>query len=84
MARPKKESDAPKTPRTPRKKLTKEEMLEKVNADIESKENELAELKEKKKALESEIKVERLDALDKLIAGSGKTLDDIAKMLESE
>ena len=61
--------------------LTPEEELEKLAADIEAAKENLKELEKKKKELEVQIKMNRLAAIDELIAASGKSLDEVKELL---
>lgn len=64
-----------------RKSLTLDEQLEKITIEIENMENSLKEMKKAKKDLEEQIKMARLSELDELITASGKSFDDVKKML---
>lgn len=64
-----------------RKSYTLEEKLEKVIKDIEETEIHLDELKQQKIDLESQVRVKRLEEIDKLISESGKTFEDVMAFL---
>ena len=64
-----------------KKKLTLDEQLTKVTAEIEATEATLTELKATKKALESQIHQQRLSELDELIQEKGLSFDEIKTML---
>ena len=66
------------------KKLTLDEQLAKITTEIENMENSLKELKETKKDLEEQIKMNRLAELDSLITSKGLSFDDIKKLLSNE
>ena len=64
-----------------KKKLTLDEQLAKVTAEIEATEVTLTELKTTKKELESQIHQQRLSELDELIQEKGLSFDEIKTML---
>ena len=64
-----------------KKKLTLDEQLTKVTAEIEVTEATLTELKETKKELEEQIHQQRLSELDELIQEKGLSFDEIKTML---
>ncbi len=57
------------------------EQLERTTSEIEDLEIHLKELKRSKKELEEQIKLNRLSELDKLIAASGKSFEEIKEFL---
>lgn len=61
--------------------LTPEEQLEKLIADIEAAKVNLKEMEKQKKDLEEQIRINRLNELDKLITASGKSIDEIKALL---
>ena len=64
-----------------KKKLTLDEQLTKVTAEIEATEATLKELKTTKKELEEQIHQQRLSELDELIQEKGLSFDEIKEML---
>lgn len=64
-----------------RKNLTLDEQLAKITTEIENMESSIKEMKQAKKDLEDQIKQARLAELDELITASGKSFDDVKKML---
>ena len=64
-----------------KKKLTLDEQLTKVTAEIEATGTTLTELKATKKELESQIHQQRLFELDELIQEKGLSFDEIKEML---
>lgn len=64
-----------------KKKLTLDEQLTKVTAEIESTEATLTELKATKKELELQIHQQRLSELDELIQEKGLSFDELKTML---
>ena len=64
-----------------KKKLTLDEQLAIVTAEIEATETTLTELKATKKELESQIHQQRLSELDELIQEKGLSVDEIKTML---
>ena len=64
-----------------KKKLTLDEQLATVTAEIEITEATLTELKETKKELEEQIHQQRLSELDELIQEKGLSFDEIKTML---
>ena len=64
-----------------KKKLTLDEQLTKVTAEIEATEATLKELKTTKKELEEQIHQQRLSELDELIQEKGLSFDEIKTML---
>lgn len=65
-----------------KKKLTLDEQLAKVTAEIETAEATLTELKATKKELEAQIHQQRLSELDELIQEKGLSFDEIKEMLQ--
>ncbi len=65
-----------------RKSLSLDEQLVKINIEIDKLENSLKELKQSKKTLEEQIKMNKLTELDELISEKGLSLDDVKKLLE--
>lgn len=64
-----------------KKNLTLDEQLEKITSEIENMESSLKELKSVKMELEEQIRMNRLNELDKLISLSGKTFDEVKEFL---
>lgn len=64
-----------------RKSYTLEEKLQMVTTDIENTKLCLQKLETDKKELESQIKQQRLDEIDKLMTQNGKTFDDVMAFL---
>ena len=64
-----------------KKKLTLDEQLAKVTAEIEATEATLIELKATKQELEEQIHQQRLSELDELIQEKGLSFDEIKEML---
>ena len=64
-----------------KKKLTLDEQLTKVTAEIEATETTLTELKATKKELEEQIHQQRLSELDELIQEKGLSFDEIKEIL---
>lgn len=64
-----------------RKSYTLEEKLQNVTNDIENTKMCLQKLEEEKKDLESQIKQQRLEEIDKLMTQNGKTFDDVMAFL---
>lgn len=64
--------------------LTLDEQLEKITKEIENMEASLKELKSTKKDLEEQIRMNRLAELDDLITASGKSIDEIIELLNTE
>lgn len=64
-----------------KKKLTLDEQLTKVTAEIEATEATLTELKAIKKELELQIHQQRLSELDELIQEKGLSFDELKTML---
>ena len=64
-----------------RKSYTLEEKLQNVINDIENTKLCLQKLEEDKKELESQIRQQRLDEIDKLMTQNGKTFDDVMAFL---
>ena len=64
-----------------KKKLTLDEQLAKVTAEIKATEATLTELKTTKKELEEQIHQQRLSELDELIQEKGLSFDEIKEML---
>ena len=64
-----------------KKTYTLEEKLEMVNKDIENTKQCLQKLETEKQELESQIKQNRLEEIDKLMTQNGKTFDDVMAFL---
>ena len=64
-----------------KKKLTLDEQLTKVTAEIKATEATLTELKATKKELEEQIHQQRLSELDELIQEKGLSFDEIKELL---
>lgn len=64
-----------------KKTYTLEEKLQNVTNDIENTKLCLEKLEEEKKDLESQIKQQRLEEIDKLMTQKGKTFDDVMAFL---
>lgn len=64
-----------------RKSLTPEENLERINSLIKENEDTIKTLKAEKVQVEQEIKQKRLAELDALISESGKSFEEIKKLL---
>lgn len=64
-----------------RKSYTLEEKLQNVTNDIENTKQCLEKLETEKKKLESQIKQQKLDEIDKLMVQNGKTFDDVMAFL---
>ena len=64
--------------------LTLDEQLEKVISEIETEEIKLKELKNTKKALEEQIKSNRIKELDEFISSRGLSIEDVKELLEKE
>lgn len=64
-----------------KKKLTLDEQLAKVTAEIKATEATLTELKATKKELEEQIHQQRLSELDELIQEKGLSFDEIKEIL---
>ena len=64
-----------------KKKLTLDEQLAKVTAEIHATEATLTELKATKKELEEQIHQQRLSELDELIQEKGLSFDELKEML---
>ena len=64
-----------------KKKLTLDEQLTKVTAEIEATEATLTELNTTKKELEEQIHQQRLSELDELIQEKGLSFDEIKEIL---
>ena len=58
-----------------------DEQLKKVIQEIENLESTLKELKQTKKELEEQIHINHLSELDEMIKASGKSFDDVKKLL---
>lgn len=61
--------------------LTLEEQLEAVNNEIAACEEQIKELKHKRKEIDKQIKEEKKEALFKAVEESGKSIDDILSAL---
>lgn len=64
-----------------KKSCTLEEQLEKITNEIDNMENSLKELKQAKKDLEEQIKMNRLAELDELISSKGLSFEDVKALL---
>ncbi len=64
--------------------LTLDEQLDKITEEIENMETSLKELKNTKKDLEEQIRMNRLAELDDLITASGKSIDEVIELLNTE
>lgn len=64
-----------------KKTYTLEEKLQNVTNDIENTKQCLQKLETEKKELESQIKQQRLEEIDKLMTQNGKTFDDVMAFL---
>lgn len=64
-----------------RKSYTLEEKLQNVTNDIENTKQCLQKLETEKKELESQIRQQRLDEIDKLMTKNGKSFDDVMAFL---
>lgn len=64
-----------------RKSYTLEEKLQNVTNDIENTKLCLQKLEEEKKELESQIKQQRLEEIDKLMTQNGKSFEDVMAFL---
>lgn len=64
-----------------RKSYTLEEKLEMVNKDIENTKMCLQTLETEKKELESQIKQQRFEEIDRMMTQNGKTFDDVMAFL---
>lgn len=58
-----------------------DEQLEKVICDIKTTQDNLKKLRRMKKDLEEKIRIEKLDKLDKLIDSTGKSYEEVEKLL---
>lgn len=63
------------------KRLTLEEQLAKIDSEISNMESSLNELRETKKDLEEQIKMNRLAELDELITAKGISFDTLKELL---
>lgn len=61
--------------------LTLDEQLEAVNNEIAACEEQIKELKRKRKEIDKQIKEEKKEALFKAVEESGKSIDDILSAL---
>lgn len=66
-----------------KKKLSLDEQLTKITTEIENMENSLKEMKQAKKNLEEQIKMNRLSELDELISAKGLTFEEVTDMLNN-
>lgn len=67
-----------------KRKLSLEEQLVKITAEIENMENSLKEMKQAKKDLEEQIRQARLSELDDIISEKGLSFEEVKKMLGYE
>lgn len=61
--------------------LTLEEQLEAVNSEIAACEEQIKELKQKRKEIDKQIKEEKKEALYQAVVESGKSIEDILSNL---
>lgn len=64
-----------------KRKLSLEEQLVKITAEIGNMENSLKEMKQAKKDLEEQIRQARLSELDDIISEKGLSFEEVKKML---
>lgn len=64
-----------------KRKLSLEEQLVKITAEIDNMENSLKEMKQAKKDLEEQIRQARLSELDDIISEKGLSFEEVKKML---
>ena len=64
-----------------KRKLSLEEQLVKITAEIENMESSLKEMKQAKKDLEEQIRQARLSELDDIISEKGLSFEEVKKML---
>ena len=64
-----------------KRKLSLEEQLVKITAEIENMENSIKEMKQAKKDLEEQIRQARLSELDDIISEKGLSFEEVKKML---
>ena len=64
-----------------KRKLSLEEQLAKITAEIENMESSLKEMKQAKKDLEEQIRQARLSELDDIISEKGLSFEEVKKML---
>lgn len=67
-----------------KRKLSLEEQLVKITAEIEKMESSLKEMKQAKKDLEEQIRQARLSELDDIISEKGLSFEEVKKMLGYE
>ena len=67
-----------------KRKLSLEEQLAKITAEIENMESSLKEMKQAKKDLEEQIRQARLSELDDIISEKGLSFEEVKKMLGYE
>lgn len=68
----------------PKKTFSLDEQLENVISEIETLEVNLKEKKALKKDLEAQIKMNRLSELDEIITASGKSFEEVKKLLNKK
>lgn len=66
------------------KRLSLEEQLENLTKEICDMENSLSQMKETKKQLEEQIKINKLSVLDELISSKGLSYDDVMNILKDK
>ena len=67
-----------------KKALTLDEQLEKIVSDIAETESKLKELKDTKKELEEQVKMNRVAELDEFITSHGLSIEDVKELLEKK
>ena len=67
-----------------KKALTLDEQLEKVVSEIAETESKLKELKDTKKELEEQVKMNRVAELDDFITSHGLSIEDVKELLEKK
>lgn len=64
-----------------KRKLSLEEQLAKITTEIDNMENSLKEMRQTKKDLEDQIKMNRLSEIDELMVENNLTFDDLRALL---
>ena len=64
-----------------KKNYTLDEQLERITIEIDNMEKSLGEMKEAKKSLEEQIKMNRLSELDELITERGMSIEEVKELL---
>lgn len=64
-----------------KRKLSLEEQLAKITTEIDNMENSLKEMRQAKKDLEDQIKINRLSEIDELMVENNLTFDDLKALL---